>query len=347
MTARAAELRVGLFGCGAIASYFHLRALRRTAGARLVAAADPDPDARARARRLAAIDVHERSDELLGRTDVDAVVICAPTALHAELAVAAARAGKHVYVEKPQASSREDADRVIAAVDAAGVTAVVGFNRRVHPLFARARGLLVAGRIGRVRAGQMAFCEPLVAGAMPAWKRRRETGGGVLLDLASHHVDVLRWYLGDEVTEVVATLTSDAAEHDGARLDLAFAGGVHAQGLFSFGAGRAEHLDMFGDHGSLRVDRYRPALEVRGPRRLGYGLRRGWVSPTPRTAAWRLYRKMRPGWDPSFARALQAFVAAVNGEPHDLATLGDGLRALDVVLAAERSALGGAPTRLD
>ena len=71
------------------------------------------------------------------------------------------------------------------------------------------------------------------------------------------------------------------------------------------------------------------------------------ISSRPAASAWRLYRKMRPGWDPSFARALQAFVAAVNGEPHDLATLGDGRRALDVVLAAERSALAGAPTRLD
>jgi myo-inositol 2-dehydrogenase / D-chiro-inositol 1-dehydrogenase len=311
-----------------------------------VAAADPDPEARARTRRLAPIAIYEHSGELLERSDVDAVVICAPTGAHAELAIAAARAGKHVYVEKPLATSLADAERVIDAVDAAGVTAVVGFNRRLHPLFERARELLDAGRIGRVHAAQMVFCEPPPAGGMPAWKRRRETGGGVLLDLASHHIDLLRWYFRDEVTVVAASLASDAAEHDGARLDLAFEKGVRAQGYFSFATGMADHLEFFGEAGTLRVDRYRPSVEVRGRRRFGYGLRRQWVAPAPRTAMWRLYRKMRPGRDPSYGRALRAFVEVVNGRTSELASLSDGLRALDVVVAAERSARTAAPARL-
>jgi predicted dehydrogenase len=339
-------VRVGVLGCGAIASYFHLRALQRTAGATLVAAADPDAGARSEARRLASIPIHDRSDELLARNDIDAVVICAPTAAHAELAVAAARSGKHVYVEKPLATSMEDAERVVDAVEKARVTAVVGFNRRLHPLFARARELLDAGRIGRLRAVQAVFCEPAPVGGLPAWKQHRETGGGVLLDLASHHIDLLRWYLRDEVWVVVASLTSDATEHDGAQLDLAFEKGVRAQCYFSFGSGMADHLELFGEAGTLRVDRYRPTVEVRGPRRFRYGLRRQWVNPSPRTAMWRLYRKMRPGRDPSYGFALQAFVEAVQGRPNQLASLADGLRALDVVLTAERSALAAAPARL-
>jgi predicted dehydrogenase len=340
------QLRVGLLGCGAIASYFHLRALRQTAGATLVAAADPDPGARTRAQRLVRVPIYERSGELLERSDIDAVVICAPTGVHAELAIAAARSGKHIYIEKPLAANMAEAELVADAVAAAGVTAVVGFNRRLHPLCERARDLLDTGRIGRVRAVQMAFCEPAPAGGIPAWKQHRDTGGGVLLDLASHHIDLLRWYLRDEVAVVSASVVSDVAEHDGARLDLAFEKGVRAQGYFSFGTGMADQLEFLGEAGTLRVDRYRPAVEVRGRRRFGYGLRRQWIDPAPRTAMWRLYRKVRPGRDPSYGRALRAFVETVNGRPSQLASLSDGLRALEVVLAAERSAVAAAPTRL-
>jgi predicted dehydrogenase len=311
-----------------------------------VAAADPDSGARARAKRLAQVPIYEHSGELLERGDVDAVVICAPTGMHAELAVSAARSGKHIYLEKPVATSIADAEEVIDAVARAGVTAVVGFNRRVHPLFERARDLLDAGRIGRIRAVQMTFCESPPPTGFPAWKQRRNSGGGVLLDLASHHIDSLRWYLRDEVTAVAASLASDASEHDGAALDIVFEKGVRAQGYFSFTAGTADHLEFLGTAGTLRVDRYRPSVEVWGRRHFSYGLRRQWVNPAARTARWRLYRKMRPGRDPSYGRALQAFVEAVNGRPNQLASLSDGLRALEVVLAAERSALAAAPIRL-
>ena len=87
-------MRIGVLGCGVIAYWAHLRVLRRMPGATLAAAADPDPAARALARSLTGVELHERSEDLLRRTDIDAVVICAPTQLHADLAVAAADAGQ-------------------------------------------------------------------------------------------------------------------------------------------------------------------------------------------------------------------------------------------------------------
>jgi myo-inositol 2-dehydrogenase/D-chiro-inositol 1-dehydrogenase len=323
-----------------------MRALQRIAGATLVAAADPDSGARARAQRVTRVPVYASSAELFDRDEVDAVVICTPSGTHAELAVTAARSGKHIYIEKPLATSAMDAQKVIEAVSNAGVTAVVGFNRRMHPLFARARELLDGGRIGRIRGVQMACCEPAAPMGFPTWKAHRNSGGGVLLDLASHHIDLLRWYLRGDVTVATASITSENTEHDSATLDLVFANGVRAQGYFSFAAGMADHLEFLGEAGTLRVDRYRPSVELRGRRQFRYGMRRRWVDPALRTAAWRLYRKMRPGRDPSYKRALQAFVDAVNGESNQLASLTDGLRALEVVLAAEQSALSGAPVRL-
>lgn len=331
-------IRVGLLGCGVIAYWAHLRALRRMPGARLVAAADPDPGARESAGRLVDVPLYERADDLLARSDLDAVVICAPTQVHAELAVAAAGAGKHFYLEKPIATDAAGAQRVVDAAAGAGVIGAMGFNRRLHPLYQQARDLLAAGRIGKVRAVQTAFCEPVPPETMPGWKRRRATGGGVLLDLASHHLDLLRWFLRDEVDTVAATLGSEVTEQDSARLELTLRSGVEVQSLFSFRAGLADFLEFIGERGTLRVDRHSPVLALGARRRFGYGVRRAWVAPTVEVAAWRLRRLVRPSVDPSYRRSLQAFVHQLGGHPGSGASLLDGVRSLEAVLSAEESA---------
>ena len=335
------KLRIGLLGCGAIASYAHLRLLDHLPGADLVGVADPEPDARERARQLARAPVHEHADDLLDRDDIDAVVICAPTPLHAELALATAAAGKPFYLEKPIATNAEDAQRVVEGAGTAGVSTAIGFNRRFHPLYQQARELLRAGRIGRVRAVAMAFCEPRPGNAMPTWMQRRTTGGGVLLDLASHHIDSLRWLLDDEVDQVAATLGTEESEHDVARLSLSMGGGAEAQGFFSFRTGFADYLEFVGDRGTLRVDRFRPALELSTRRARRYGIGRSWIRPSAGVVTWRLQRPFRRVREVSFRRSLAAFVGLALGGPRRGASLEDGLRCLEVVVRAEASAREG------
>ncbi len=329
-------MRLGLLGCGNIAYWIHLRALRRIPGTVLAAAADPDPVARDRAQRLARIPVYDRVELVLERDDIDAVVITAPSHLHAELALASAAAGKHFYLEKPIATTAADGQRVIAAAAEAGVIGAIGFNRRLHPLYTRARELLACERIGRVHAVQTAFCEPIALDAMPQWKRHRATGGGALLDLASHHVDQLRWLLGDEVASISGSVRSDLSEGDSALVQLAMQGGAVVGGFFSFRAGPADYLEFLGERGTLRIDRHAAALTLQLGRRFGHGARRAWVPPTPGLAAWRLRRLLRPA-DPSYGRSLRAFVDLLGGGPCRTATLDDGLRSLEAVLAAEAS----------
>jgi predicted dehydrogenase len=337
--ASGAPVRVGVLGCGSIAYWAHLRVLRRVPGATLTAAADPDPAARDRARRLVSVPIHEHPQDLLARHDVDAIIISAPTHLHAALATSAADCGKHFYLEKPIATDAAGAAQVVAAAERARVIGVMGFNRRLHPLVEQARRILSAGRIGRVRAVQTAFCEPTPIATMPGWKRRRATGGGVLLDLASHHLDLLRWLLDDEVAAVSASLRSDLTEHDTARLQLVTRGGVEVQSLFSFCTGLADFLEFYGERGTLRVDRHSPALTLRLPRRFGYGIRYPTVIPTGAAAAWRLHRVIRPSVDPSYRRSLQVWVELLRGRPGASASLLDGLRSLETVLAAEGTAV--------
>lgn len=341
-----ARVRLGVVGCGVIAYWTHLRELRSIAGAQLVAASDPDPAARDRAAKLTSVRTFADSDELLAQPDIDAVIISAPTHLHAQLGMAAAAAGKHLYLEKPIAISAEEGAQLLAAVEDSGVHAAAGFNRRCHPLFAQAKELISGGVIGNVRSAVTAFTEPIETEAMPAWKSLRATGGGVLLDLFSHHADLLRWLLDDEAACVEANVKSIATEADEARVQLEMRRGVAAQSYFSFRAGRADFLEFLGELGTLRIDRHRPVLDLRLARRWGYGVRRVFVAPSRGVALWRLRRLASPSYEPSYRSALQEFVKGVRGQESCGATLTDGLRSLEMALAAEEAARTKHPVKL-
>jgi len=324
-----APLRVGVIGCGAIAAAVHVPALRRIPGVRITAVADPAAQARERAARLVpAAALVEDGEEVLARDDVDAVVVTAPSGLHGRLALAALGAGRHLYLEKPIATTLEEGRRVAAAARD-GVVATVGFNWRFQPLVARARALLRAGAIGEARAVWSVFCEP---GHGPEWKRERASGGGVLLDLGSHHFDLVRWLLGTDVEQVEATLRSEETEHDSASVRLVLADGTVASSFFSFRAGAIDTVEVLGDRGTLRVDRYGRTLSLSGTRRRVL---------TADLVRWRAQALGRRSFEPSWARSLRAFVDAVRGKTTELATLDDGLRSLEIVAAAESAAGAG------
>lgn len=148
-------------------------------------------------------------NDLLADPDVEAVSVTAPNFLHRELGEAVAKAGKHLWIEKPVGLGAADASAVSAAVAAAGVTGVVGFNYRHAPAVALARQLVADGRIGDVTHARFRLFSDYAAhpdGAL-TWRYERERGGnGVLGDLASHGVDLVRHVLGD-----VESLVADSA----------------------------------------------------------------------------------------------------------------------------------------
>jgi predicted dehydrogenase len=334
----AKTIRFGVIGCGVIACWTHLPLLRRLKNTTLVAATDPHPEAREKASQLTHVPIYENARELLERDDIDAVVICSPSHSHAELAIAAAKAHKHFYLEKPIASTVPDGRRVIDAVKDAGVSAAIGFNRRFHPAFEQARALVAAGRIGRVRAIVTVFSEPVPVSVTQEWRGQRRTGGGVLLDLASHHVDLVRWVLGCEPTEIEGRIKSDASEEDSAWLRLTMADGSEVSGFFSYRTGLTEYIEFIGELGTVRVDRHRFSVSLRLTRRVGYGSRSAAVFPSHEMLAARMIRAARPSHDPSYGRALAAFVEMLNGGPSRVADLYDGLRSLETIAAAEEAA---------
>ena len=336
------ELGIGLLGCGRIAQRIHLDVLLGLRGVRLVAVAESDDEARAKAlaRAPGAMGVAGTRD-LLDIPDVEAVVVCLPNHLHAETGTSVLAADRHLYLEKPLALTAAEGDSVIDAWRSSGRVGAIGFNLRANPIYTTARRSIAAGAIGRVVGVRSAFCS--VARALPPWKQHRRTGGGALLDLAGHHADLIPWMLGDEVTEVTATVDSLVSDEDTATLTYRLGSGVRVQTFTSISAGDQDRIEVIGDSGRVVLDRYRaPNIEFLGGRRsaskaalLGDGL--GLLARTPA----RLAGTVRPAPETSFVTALQRFADAARGLDHPVADLADGERSLRIILAAEESARSG------
>src|SRR5215203_3111260 len=197
-------LRIGVIGCGQIARGIHLPVLGRIPDARVVALAEPVEASRAAAIAMAP-GARSFSDyrELIQGGGLDAVVICAPPHLHAPSAIAAFEAGLHVYLEKPLAPSLAEGQRIVDAWRRARRVGMMGFNFRFHPQAERMRQRLRAGDVGTPLGVRTVFS--ILPHELPEWKRTRDTGGGVLLDLASHHIDLVHHLLDDPVARVYAS----------------------------------------------------------------------------------------------------------------------------------------------
>jgi len=198
-------VRFAILGPGKVARV-HADALARVPDARLVAVSGRNVE---RAEVLAAA-FGARSDPSLDATiergGVDAVIVCTPHPVHAEQAIAAARAGLHVVVEKPMALTVADADAMIAAALEAGVVLSVVSQRRWYAPVLRVRAAIKGGRIGEPGLASVEVLGWRGADyyAMDAWRGTQiGEGGGVLVNQAAHQLDLLRWFLGP-VAEVDA-----------------------------------------------------------------------------------------------------------------------------------------------
>lgn len=336
-------IRIAVLGGGRIARLYHLGILARLPGAEVAAVAEPEKSLRSAVAR-AAPGARLVSDyrETLADDSIDAVVVTLPSGLHAEAASAALAAGKDVYLEKPLATTPAAAVEVVRAWRASGQIAMLGFNQRFHPLVLRARELIRSGALGRVVAARLASGSP--GREMPAWKRRRAEGGGALLDLGSHHVDLARFLFNEEVSEVSATTRSVRSEDDMAWMTLTMESGLTVESRASIVSVRENRFEVVGDAGRLIVDRIENRLDFEGiepPWSRAARLRRE-LARWPRA----LGAAFSPLTDPSYARALAAFVEAVERGAPIAPDPADGERSLAVVLAAEAAAREGRRVRV-
>jgi predicted dehydrogenase len=255
-------VRVGIVGCGDVTEVKSGPAFQKVAGSALTAVMRRNgAKARDYAERHGVPRWTDDARALIEGEDVDLVYVATPPSSHAAYTEMAAAAGKPVYVEKPMSTTLLEAERMVGACRRAGVPLFVAYYRRAQPRFARVRELLQGGAIGEPRAVRMTLAGPVGPAAddpqQEGWRFDPETsGGGLLMDLGSHQLDLLDHWLGPVVSvEAVArTVTPGSLVADELSARLAFEGGAHGVALWSFASATSlDEILVLGSHGRLSV----------------------------------------------------------------------------------------------
>jgi predicted dehydrogenase len=300
---------------------------------------------------------------VISRDDIDIVDICAPGWMHAEIAIAALEAGKHVLVEKPLANSLAEAEAMVQAAQAArtrGVESMIGFNYRRVPALALARELIAEGRLGAVRHVRAAYLQDWLADETTpmTWRLRRETAGsGALGDIASHAIDQILFLLDDAVTEVSGRLHTfvdrrpgpegqeDVTVDDAAWATLSLASGAIASvevSRVATGRKNALTLEIYGDKGTLLFDLENlnelGFLDATAPVR-EQGFRRILVNEPehPYLDAWWPQGHII-GWEHTFTHQIRDFLSALSQGSAPSPSFEEGLAVQRILDAVEESA---------
>jgi len=204
-------VRVGVIGTGAISQVVHVPIFAEREDVELVAVADADlHKAEALSRRFKVPNVCD-ADALIAREDLDAVVICTPNQLHEEMAIAALEADKHVFVERPLATTSVGAARVVAAAEKSGRVLVAGLPHRFRPGVIALRDFIAGGELGDIYAVRGSWMTRLMPGSRHSWRYDRRAGGGALIDLGVPALDLCMWLVGYPKVTRVSCITSPKA----------------------------------------------------------------------------------------------------------------------------------------
>lgn len=316
--------------------------------------------------------------EVIARDDIDIIDVCAPGSMHAEIAIAALEAGKHVVVEKPIANSVEEAERMLAAFEAAaarGQHAIVNFNYRRVPAIEVARRLVADGRVGRIHHVRAAYLQDWLNDPTTpmSWRLRRETAGsGALGDLGSHITDLVQHVTGELINDVSGGLTTFVTQRPGgdsgdggikgsgggaledvtvddaawgtARLS---GGGVVQLEVTRFALGRKNQLtlEVYGERGSLRFDLenlnelwFFDGTDSGGEQ----GFRRILVTEAdhPWVGAWWPDGHII-GWEHTFVHQFAEFLNSIRDDTPSSPSFADGVRVQRVLAAIEESSRSG------
>ena len=209
------KLRVGVIGCGSIAQHRHLPEYLANQNVELVAVCDINLERVNEIAEKYEVEAYTNYEELVSSGIVDAVSVCTPNYLHAPISIAALNAGLHVLCEKPMATSKQEAEAMIAAAKESGKKLMIAHNQRFVPSHQRARQLIASGEIGRIYSFRTAFGHGGPEGwsidGKDSWFFEKEKAFvGAMGDLGVHKTDLLRYVLGEEITEVGSFVETSA-----------------------------------------------------------------------------------------------------------------------------------------
>lgn len=224
----------------------------------MLAAMNPSEGGRQFAQKFNVPLVTSNADDVINHPDIDAVLICTPTNLHADYVIKVARAGKAIFCEKPLDLSLQKVRETLAVVKQSGVPLMLAFNQRLDPNFQEVKQALLKGRIGKLRSIHIISRDP---GPPPI--SYIKASGGLFLDMTIHDIDMARYLVGDEVKEVFARgynlvdpEIGKAGDIDSAYLMLTFKNDVTVviENCRHASYGYDQRLEVFGSEGMMKAE---------------------------------------------------------------------------------------------
>lgn len=337
------RVNVGIVGVGAVAKPHAMGYLEIPKKAKIVATvAAHESSAREKAAEWGAETWLTDYNKLLKMDNVDAVDICVPHYLHADMAIAAAEAGKDILLEKPIATTLKDADRIISASRKAGVKLMIAENVRFVPAHRLAKRLIESELIGRVFLTRSHQGGSEIKRMMDpkSWKGTPDKcGGGVLIDSGVHRLELFRWLLG-EVDSVYAWIAKQVVKlkekcEDNALVLLKFKGGAIGQldTSWSIISPWNESIDLYGTEGTMLID-FSWGRPIRLYSKKLKETNESWLYPMVEhsPSGW---------WVDSVKREVRSFIDCILEDKEPEVGGEDGRATLEIALAAYKSAKTG------
>jgi inositol 2-dehydrogenase len=325
--------RLGVIGLGRIGR-LHAANLAASPSVELVRVVDVDPAVAEAVSDEVGVAWSTATADLIDDSTVEGVVIAVPTPQHVELLEAAAKAGKHVFCEKPIALELEPTTHAIETAREAGVKLQVGLHRRFDPDWAAAAERIHAGELGEVR-----FFRSSLRDMRPPPLSYLASSGGFFVDVTIHDLDTARWLVGEveEVTAVAAALSdpgfADVGDADHAVVVLRFANG--ALGVVdnsrAAGYGYECSAEVMGSAATVRVDRHRRANTL-------------WLAEG--RESFERVADFVELFHEAYRRELESFAAAIRYDREPAVTGEDALAAFVLARACDRSLLEGRTVRV-
>lgn len=336
-------MNYGLIGCGGI-GWLRAQALHQSKENYLLTVHDLDES---RANALASRNgssVESSWKNLIKRDDVEAVIVSTPPSLHAEMAIAALEAGKHVLCEKPLARTPEECRQILDAAEKSGAFLATGFNYRFYPSVLKARELFDAGQIGKLDHIR-SYSGYTAADHNHDWLHDYDVmGGGALRDNGIHLIDLTTYFLGE--VEEVKGMASNAVwgfqgcEDNGFVLMRNSDGNpASLQASWTEWQGYKFLIEIYGTRGCIRTSCFPMMTQVVWFDDLG-GKSRRQSYYFPKTFLMEHLRSYQWVVTQSFIKEFDAFSSAVHGKPSAIATGHDGLRSVEIAYLASSETVG-------
>jgi myo-inositol 2-dehydrogenase/D-chiro-inositol 1-dehydrogenase len=290
---------------------------------------------------------HTDYRSLLDDPAIDAVAVCVPVQLHVEVALAALDAGKHLFIEKPLSLDLAEIDRLVERASRSSSKVMVGFNLRRHRLLREARDIIRSGSLGHLELIRTTLTSNHQK--VPDWRKKRETGGGALIEMAVHLFDQWRFLLDTEVDEVFTFSRSSEWEDETATVSARLTNGMIAVAELCERTSNNNTVEVNGRDGRVRVDCYKfdglevsPAANVPGDMRvrlsrIAYALRE--LPPA-------VLKRRGGDYVATYGQEWQHFIDSINRDMPVECTLDDGRRATQILLASLDSAARGQPVKV-